>query len=100
METITYKRKKKRGHRETLLRNLSTETVDYRLSLEDQVCSCCGGTLHEMSQKYVESLPLYRQEKQFERMSVQLSRQTIANWILHGKMNGSKLIQTYVSIDD
>lgn len=25
-----------------------------------------------MSQKYVESLPLYRQEKQFERLGVQL----------------------------
>jgi transposase len=147
VETITYKRKKKRGHRETMLQSLSTETVEYRLSLEDQVCSCCGGTLHEMSteirkelkiipaevkvvehkryvyacrgcekndiatpivtaqmpasvfpkslaspsilaytmsQKYVESLPLYRQEKQFERLGVQLSRQTIANWILYG----------------
>jgi hypothetical protein len=25
------------------------ETVDYHLSLEKQVCSCCGGSLHEMS---------------------------------------------------
>lgn len=147
VETITYKRKKKRGHREMMLQNLPTETIEYRLSYEDQVCSCCGGNLHEMSteirkelkiipaevkvvehkryvygcrncekenittpivtasmpnsvfpkslaspsimayimsQKYVESLPLYRQEKQFERLGIQLSRQTIANWILHG----------------
>lgn len=147
VETITYKRKKKRGHRETMLQNLPTETIEYRLSHEDQVCSCCGGDLHEMStevrkelkiipaevkvvehkryvyacrrcekedmatpivtapmpasvfpkslaspsilayimsQKYVESLPLYRQERQFERLGVQLSRQTIANWILYG----------------
>lgn len=147
IETITYRRKKKRGHRETILENLPTETIEYRLSEEDQVCSCCGGSLHEMSteirrelkvipaevkvvehkryvyscrhcereelttpivtapmpapvhpkslaspsimayimnQKYVEGLPLYRQEKQFERFGVTLSRQTIANWMLHG----------------
>jgi transposase len=35
-----------------------------------------------MSQKYVDSLPLYRQEQQFQRLGVELSRQTMANWIL------------------
>jgi transposase len=39
---------------------------------------------HVMSQKYVESIPLYRQEKQFERLGIELSRQTLANWMLHG----------------
>ena len=48
-ETITYRRKKQRGQREALLDNLPTETVEYRLSPEDQVCSCCGGAMHEMS---------------------------------------------------
>jgi transposase len=37
-----------------------------------------------MSQKYVEGLPLYRQEKQFERMGIELSRQNMANWIVTG----------------
>ncbi len=37
-----------------------------------------------MSQKYVEGMPLYRQEKQFYRLGVELSRQTLANWVLHG----------------
>ncbi|SFS45247.1 IS66 family transposase [Marininema halotolerans] len=37
-----------------------------------------------MSQKYVDSLPLYRQEQQFARLGVALSRQTLANWILYG----------------
>ncbi|MFJ8064171.1 transposase [Psychrobacillus sp. NPDC096426] len=32
-----------------------------------------------MNQKYVEGMPLYRIEKQFERLGVFLSRQTIAN---------------------
>jgi transposase len=37
-----------------------------------------------MSQKYVESMPLYRQEQQLARFGVELSRQTLANWMLHG----------------
>ena len=37
-----------------------------------------------MSQKYVEGLPLYRQEKQLERMGVGLSRQTMADWMIYG----------------
>jgi transposase len=37
-----------------------------------------------MSQKYVDSQPLYRQEKQFSRLGVDLSRQTMANWMIHG----------------
>lgn len=49
VEMITYKRKKQCGQREQKLENLPIETIDYRLSEEDQVCSCCGGELHEMS---------------------------------------------------
>jgi transposase len=148
VETITYqRRRKKRGHREMMLENLPVETVEYRLSSEEQVCSCCRGSLHEMStevrqelkfipaevkvvkhvryvyscrhcereeletpivtasmpnpvfsgslaspsimahimtQKYLDGLPLYRQEQQFTRLGVSLSRQTIANWMLYG----------------
>lgn len=145
VEMITYKRKKQRGERQQKLENLPVETVEYRLSEEEQVCSCCGGSLHEMStevrkelkvipaqvkvvehvrhvyscrhcerneietpiktasmptpvfpgslaspsaiaytmvQKYVESIPLYRQEKQLERLGVFISRQTLANWMI------------------
>jgi transposase len=39
---------------------------------------------HIMTQKYVEGLPLYRQEKQINRMGINLSRQTIANWMIIG----------------
>lgn len=48
-ETITYNRMKTRGKREALLENLPMETVEYRLSPEEQVCLCCGGQMHEMS---------------------------------------------------
>jgi hypothetical protein len=37
-----------------------------------------------MSQKYVDSLPLYRQEQQFLRLGIDLSRQTLANWMIAG----------------
>ena len=41
-----------------------------------------------MSQKYVEALPLYRQEQQFQRLGIQLSRQTMANWVLEEQTGG------------
>ncbi len=37
---------------------------------------------HIMTQKYVESLPLYRQEQAFARQGIELSRQTLANWMI------------------
>jgi len=155
LETITYKRRKQRGHREAALENLPVETVEYRLPAQEQVCSCCGGPLHEMStevrqelqiipaqvkvvkhvryvyscrrcereeittpivtapmpspvlpgslvspslmayimsQKYGEGLPLYRQEQQFASLGIELSRQTLANWVLHGANNWLALI--------
>jgi len=39
---------------------------------------------HIMIQKFVEGLPLYRQEATFSRMGFSLSRQTMANWMLVG----------------
>lgn len=148
LETIIYRRKKQVGQRDAKLENLPTETIHYRLSEEEQVCSCCGETVHEMSteqrrelhiipaqvkiiehvkhiyscrqcereaidtpivtakmpapiysnslasamayimnQKYVEGMPLYRQEKQLERIGVYLSHQTLANWMIYGATN-------------
>ncbi|MBD0380993.1 IS66 family transposase [Paenibacillus sp. WST5] len=37
-----------------------------------------------MCQKYVDGLPLYRQEQQFARLGYTLSRQTMANWMVQG----------------
>ncbi|GAC43580.1 transposase and inactivated derivative [Paenibacillus popilliae ATCC 14706] len=37
-----------------------------------------------MCQKYVDSMPLYRQEQQFARLGDTLSRQTMANWMIYG----------------
>jgi len=35
-----------------------------------------------MAKKYVEGLPLYRQEQAWKRQGVQLSRNTLANWVI------------------
>ena len=37
-----------------------------------------------MSKKFVEAMPLYRQEQQFNRQGLVLSRQTLANWVVAG----------------
>jgi transposase len=146
VETITYRRRKQKGHREEALKDLPVETIEYRLPPEEQVCPNCGGPLHEMSTevrqelkvipaqvkvvrhvrhvyacrrceregtstpvitapapkpvipgslaspsavahvmnaKYVDGLPLYRQEQQWSRLGVELSRQTMANWVVY-----------------
>jgi transposase len=147
VEEITYRRKKRQGTREAQLKDLPVEIIEYRLPIEEQVCSCCGETLHEMTtqirqelkvipaqvsvvkhvryvyacrrcerediktpivtapmpfpvlpgsiaspsamahimtQKYVEGMPLYRQEQQLSRLGIELSRQTMANWMVQG----------------
>lgn len=145
---VTYQRKKKQpGQRDELLKDLPVERVEYRLPETEQVCSGCGGPMHEMStdtrrevkiipaqvkvvehvqyiygcrhcehseihtpivkaqmpkpvipkslaspsalayildKKYVQGMPLYRLEQQFERQKIPLSRQTLANWVLYG----------------
>ncbi len=147
LDTITYTRKKKRKTRDELMEGLPVEIIEYELSPEDQVCSCCGHEAHKMSeeirkelqiipaqvkvvkhvrhvyacrqcesegletpivtaqmpsplfpksyaspsivayimnQKYVEGLPLYRQESQLKYLGVDLSRQTLSNWMVEG----------------
>ena len=145
VETITYRRKKKVGHRQDMLKDLPVEVVEHRLSEEERICERCGSVKHEMSkqvkkvleiipaqvkvredvyfvyscrtcerneittpiataempasvipgslaspsaiahvmtQKYVMGMPLYRQEQQLHQLGVELSRQTLANWML------------------
>lgn len=37
-----------------------------------------------MNQKFVNALPLYRQEQEFKRLNVTLSRQNLSNWVIKG----------------
>ena len=50
-ETITYKRRKSRGHREAQLENLPVEFVLYELPEEERICPVCEGDLHSMSKE-------------------------------------------------
>ena len=43
-----------------------------------------------MDRKYSEAVPLYRQEKQFNNFGIDLSRQNLANWVIHGANNWLK----------
>jgi transposase len=48
---------------------------------------------HIMTRKYVEAIPLYRQEQQFKWFGINLSRQTLANWVI--KASSSWLTPLY-----
>jgi transposase len=41
-----------------------------------------GLLAHIITSKYVDALPLYRQEKIFKRLGVDLRRQTMASWVI------------------
>lgn len=45
-----------------------------------------------MNRKYCEAIPLYRQEQQFGNFGIDLSRQNLANWIIHGANDWLKYI--------
>jgi transposase len=146
IEEISYTRKKKqKGHKEELLKNLPVETIEYKLAETEQICGTCGEALHEMSkeitkelkiippqvsvvehvryvyscrncektgietkvvtapmprralpgsiasadtiaytmvQKYMYGMPLNRQEQSWKQLDVDISRQTMANWLI------------------
>ena len=46
-----------------------------------------------LTSKYADSLPLYRLEKIFERLGVDISRATMANWVIHVGMSCEMLIE-------
>lgn len=63
-----------------------------------------------MTKKYVDAMPLYRQEQQFSRYGVELSRQTLANWVVRGatqwlakvydRLHEELLKRTYLHADE
>ena len=149
-ETITYKRKKRKGKRDELYSNIPTEQRLHELPEAERICPVCGGDLHAcghevlrrelevipatvkavehvqtvyscrncevstngeesvpmikaqvpapvipgsgiaspsllafvLSNKYVLALPLCRQEQEFKRQDIIISRQTMANWCI------------------
>ncbi|WP_304459478.1 IS66 family transposase [Alicyclobacillus sendaiensis] len=63
-----------------------------------------------MTKKFVDGMPLYRQEQQFARHGYPLSRQTLANWVVHAaetwleplyaKLRQVLLAQRYLHADE
>ena len=41
---------------------------------------------HILFEKYVQALPLYRQEKEYKSLGIELSRTTMANWIIYAAL--------------
>ena len=48
----------------------------------DKGIASAGLLAYIVTSKFCDSLPLYRQEKQFERIGVELSRRTMADWMI------------------
>ena len=153
-EEITSKRKKRQGKKEEMLKDLPVETIEYRLSEEEQTCKC-GNNLHIMSkevrkelkivpaqfsivehvqyvyacreceknntstpvktalmpkpplpgsiassssiayvmnEKFVKGVPLYRQEQELKRMGIEISRQTMSNWMIQAPKKTQSLL--------
>ncbi|MEQ8197631.1 MAG: IS66 family transposase [Clostridiaceae bacterium] len=149
-EVLNYRRKKFKGQRAELLKDLPRDTVLCALPEDERFCEECGTELisigkefirteiefipakvrvidyyresyecrqcrkeglpyienspmpypvvqhsmaspstvaHVMHQKFVNALPLYRQEKEWESYGVKLSRATMANWIMTSSKN-------------
>lgn len=59
---------------------------------------------YTMNRKYCEAVPLYRQEKQFNNFGIDISRQNLAGWVIHGANNWLKLLydrmHTYLLKED
>ncbi len=153
-EVIVKPKKKKKGHKASVLKDFPKEIIEYRLSAEED-CTQCGEELHEMSKqvraeltvipakvsvtehvsyiyscrscekqditvpvikakapapvitkslaspslvsyimtrKYMEALPLYRQEQQFKHNGIRITRQTMANWMIKASHDWLKLL--------
>ena len=46
-----------------------------------------GSVAEVVTQKYVNSMPLYRQEEIWKNLGVELSRATMSNWVIYGAQN-------------
>lgn len=65
--------------------NISTPIITAKMPNPVLPCSFVSPSLmaYTMDRKYSEAVPLYRQEQQFKNFGIDLSRQNLANWIIH-----------------
>lgn len=66
-------KEKKVGKKEDNLNGLPVTTIEYFLSDEEAKCPKCSNSRHIMGKNI---------RKEFERLGVDLSRQTMANWVI------------------
>lgn len=154
IEEITYKRRKTKGHREEIFKDLPVETIEYHLSEDEQICNCgksmhimskqvrkelkivpaqvnvvehvqmvygcrncenngiettiktasmpkpalpggmasASAVAHIMTEKFVKGVPFYRQEQEWKRMGIEISRQDMANWIIKSSERWLKIL--------
>ena len=57
LEEITYKRRKQKGHRAEMFKDLPVETIEYTLREEELICDC-GGKMHVMSKQVRKELKI------------------------------------------
>lgn len=88
-----YFKRNPKTKREELLQDLPVVEIECDIHEDERICECCSTRLvsigretvreeNVMYQKYVNSIPLYRQEKEWEQLGLALSRATMANWII------------------
>lgn len=58
--------------------------ADHPKALIPKSMVSAGLMAYIMNQKYTMSLPLYRQEQEFKRLGVEITRQNLSNWIIKG----------------
>lgn len=100
-----------------IIKYIPAQIAVERLMQNSYECPCCKGTEHPfirkatvptsfmphslasagsvaevVTQKYINSVPLYRQEDIWKNLGIELSRATMANWVIYGAENYLKPI--------
>ena len=100
-----------------IIKYIPAQIAIERLMQNSYECPCCKGTEHPFirkatvpvsfmphslasagsvaevtTQKYVNSVPLYRQEEIWKNLGIELSRATMSNWVIYGAENYLKPI--------
>ena len=95
-----------------IIKYIPAQIAVERLMQNSYECPCCKGTEHPfirkatvpvsfmphslasagsvaevITQKYVNSVPLYRQEEIWKNLGIELSRATMSNWVIYGAEN-------------
>ncbi|WP_202708554.1 IS66 family transposase [Sporosalibacterium faouarense] len=106
-EHITYsyacKKCEENSNKANIIQAKAPETLLHKSMASNELLS------HVINLKYMHAMPLYRQEKYFNMMGVNLSRQTLSNWIisaarelepLYNLMKEQLLERNYVQADE